>query len=238
MLTSMTVFVKATLELENKKVSIEIKSLNSKQLDIFTRIPNLYKEKDLVLRNDIKKYLERGKVELSIFIESVGTEKETKINQPIVESYYRQLQDLSDKLNISIDNEPLLSTIIKLPDSLKVEQQALDESEWEQIHKSALDAISELNNFRSQENNGLYTNTNDKRGVIHLWGSIVQQKRGYLLRNYPGPYNVSPGVGYDKNFHYDWNLRMNPPPYYPDQVDVNNNVILKMASYGELSDDS
>ena len=93
------------------------------------------------------------------------------------------------------------------------------------------------NNFRSQENNGLYTNTNDKRGVIHLWGSIVQQKRGYLLRNYPGPYNVSPGVGYDKNFHYDWNLRMNPPPYYPDQVDVNNNVILKMASYGELGDD-
>jgi hypothetical protein len=86
------------------------------------------------------------------------------------------------------------------------------------------------NNFRSQESNGLYTNTNDKRGVIHLWGSIVQQKRGYLLRNYPGPYNVSPGVGYDKNFHYDWNLRMNPPPYYPDQVDVNNNVILKMAS--------
>jgi hypothetical protein len=83
----------------------------------------------------------------------------------------------------------------------------------------------------------LYTNTNDKRGVVNLWGSIVQQKRGYLLRNYPGPYNASPGVGYDKNYHYDWNLRMNPPPYYPDQVDVNNNVILKMASYGELDND-
>ena len=155
MLTSMTGFGKATLELENKKVSIEIKSLNSKQLDIFTRIPNLYKEKDLVLRNDIKKQLERGKVELSIFIESVGAEKETKINQPIVEAYYRQLQDLSEKLNISIDNEPLLNTIIKLPDTLKVEHQALDENEWELIHKGAKEAINELNKFRSQEGTAL-----------------------------------------------------------------------------------
>ena len=93
------------------------------------------------------------------------------------------------------------------------------------------------NYFRAQDQNGIYTNTNDKRGVVNLWGSIVQQKRGYLLRNYPGPYNVSPGVGYDKNYNYDWNLRINPPPYYPDQVDVNNNVILKMASYGEVGDD-
>jgi hypothetical protein len=93
------------------------------------------------------------------------------------------------------------------------------------------------NYFRAQDQNGLYTNTNDKRGIVNLWGSIVQQKRGYLLRNYPGPYNASPGVGYDKNYNYDWNLRTNPPPYYPDQVDINNNVILKMASYGELGDD-
>ena len=93
------------------------------------------------------------------------------------------------------------------------------------------------NYYRTEGQNGLYNNTNDKRGVVHLWGSIVQQKRGYMLRNFPGPYNVSPGVGYDKNYHYDWNLRFNPPPYYPDQVDVNNNVILKMSSYGELDND-
>ena len=94
------------------------------------------------------------------------------------------------------------------------------------------------NYYRSQDVNGVYTNTNDKRGVVNLWGSIVQQKRGYMLRNYPGPYNASPGAGYDKNYHYDWNLRLHPPPYYPDQVDVNNNVILKMASYGELENGS
>ncbi|MDE5418942.1 YicC family protein [Labilibaculum sp. DW002] len=155
MLTSMTGFGKATLELENKKVSIEIKSLNSKQLDIFTRIPNLYKEKDLVLRNDIKKQLERGKVELSIFIESVGAEKETKINQPIVEAYYRQLNELSKELGIELDKEPILQTIVKLPDALKVEYQALDEEEWNQIFDGFKVALSEIMDFRNQEGKAL-----------------------------------------------------------------------------------
>jgi len=119
MLISMTGFGKAILELENKKISIEIKSLNSKQLDINTRIPNLYKEKDLVLRNEIKNKLERGKVELSIFIESVGTDKETKINKPIVESYYKQLDELSKELGIELEKEPILQTIVSYQMLLK-----------------------------------------------------------------------------------------------------------------------
>ena len=151
MLISMTGFGKATLELENKKVSIEIKSLNSKQLDINTRIPNLYKEKDLVLRNEIKNKLERGKVELSIFIESVGAEKETKINKPIVEAYYQQLNELSEELSIPMDREPILQTIVKLPDALKVEHQELDEEEWNQIFKGFSSAIGDLIDFRNQE---------------------------------------------------------------------------------------
>ncbi|WP_421920300.1 YicC/YloC family endoribonuclease [Marinifilum sp.] len=155
MLISMTGFGKATLELENKKVSIEIKSLNSKQLDINTRIPNLYKEKDLVLRNEIKNQLERGKVELSIFIESVGADKETKINKPIVEAYYQQLQELSTELDIPLNQEPILQTIVKLPDALKTEHQELDEEEWNQIFTGFKSAISDLNAFRKQEGEAL-----------------------------------------------------------------------------------
>ena len=67
----------------------------------------------------------------------------------------------------------------------------------------------------------------------YLHGSIVQFRRGYMKRNYPGPYNVSPGVGYNKSYHYDWNLKLKPPPYFPDLQSTNNTVILKMASYGE-----
>lgn len=151
----MTGFGKATLELENKKVSIEIKSLNSKQLDINTRIPNLYKEKDLVLRNEIKNQLERGKVELSIFIESVGADKETKINKPIVEAYYQQLSDLSSELGITMDQEPILQTIVKLPDALKTEHQELDEEEWNQIFDGFKSALTDLNSFRKQEGEAL-----------------------------------------------------------------------------------
>lgn len=155
MLISMTGFGKATLELENKKVSIEIKSLNSKQLDINTRIPNLYKEKDLVLRNEIKNQLERGKVELSVFIESVGTDKETKINKPIVEAYYQQLTELSSELGIPMDKEPILQTIVKLPDALKTEHQELDEEEWNQIFAGFKSAVADLNSFRKQEGDAL-----------------------------------------------------------------------------------
>jgi len=151
----MTGFGKATLELENKKISIEIKSLNSKQLDINTRMPNLYKEKDLVIRNEIKNKLQRGKVELSIFIESVGTDKETKINKPIVEGYYKQLNELAQDLGIDINKEPLLQTIVKLPDALKVEYQELDEKEWNLIFEGFKTALTEIMNFRSQEGKAL-----------------------------------------------------------------------------------
>ena len=91
------------------------------------------------------------------------------------------------------------------------------------------------NHYLSDDQNGVYTGTDDSRGTIHLWGSIVQFKRGYMNRNYPGPYNVSPGVGYSKNYHYDWNLQLKPPPYFPDLQSSDNTVILKMASYGEAN---
>lgn len=162
----MTGFGKATLELENKKVSIEIKSLNSKQLDINTRIPNLYKEMDLVLRNEIKNKLERGKVELSIFIESVGNEKETKINKPIVESYHKQLTELSKDLGISITHEPLLQTILKLPDALKVEYQEFNEEEWKLIFDGFLTAINGLIDFRMQEGEALQQDIFTRIGII------------------------------------------------------------------------
>jgi hypothetical protein len=91
------------------------------------------------------------------------------------------------------------------------------------------------NHYRSDEQSGIYTGTDDHRGTVHLWGSIVQFKRGYMNRNYPGPYNVSPGVGYSKDYHYDWNLQLKPPPYFPDLQSSDNTVMLKMASYGEAN---
>jgi len=89
------------------------------------------------------------------------------------------------------------------------------------------------NYYRNQEQSGIYTGTDDIRGIVYLWGSIVQFRRGYMKRNNPGPYAATPGVGYDKSYSYDWNLQLKPPPYFPDLQSTNNTVILKMASYGE-----
>ena len=83
---------------------------------------------------------------------------------------------------------------------------------------------------------GVFTGNSDYRGTVHLYGSVVQFKRGYMKRNIPGPYPVpAPGLGYDKDYHYDWNLQLKPPPYFPDLETSDNTVILKMASYGEAN---
>lgn len=155
MLKSMTGFGKAVLELENKKVTIEIKSLNSKQLDIFTRLPNLYKEKDIEIRNLLKTELKRGKVELSIFIESVGSEKEVNINIPIVKEYYRQLTEASNEIGLDTDKEQILQTIMRLPETLKIEHEELNEKEWESIALGIKQALLDIQAFRVQEGTAL-----------------------------------------------------------------------------------
>ncbi len=93
------------------------------------------------------------------------------------------------------------------------------------------------NYYKEEDDDGVYDDNDDERGIVHLWGSIVQFKRGYMHRdgygNFTMPYSAYPGVGYDKNYHYDYNLLVNPPPYFPDLETENSNVVLKMASYGE-----
>lgn len=154
MLKSMTGFGKAICELNNKKITIEIKSLNSKQLDLNTRMPSFYKEKDLLVRNEIAKRLERGKVEFSFYAELIGEESNTNINKPVVVSYYKQLKEIADELNIT-SSEQLLQTAIRLPDTLKTEKEELDENEWKSIHASIIKAIDDLITFRVQEGEAL-----------------------------------------------------------------------------------
>lgn len=171
----MTGFGKAVLELKNKKVTIEIKSLNSKQLDIFTRIPNLYKEKDIEIRNLLKTELKRGKVELSIFIESVGSEKEVNINLPVVKEYYKQLNEVSNDIGIDTSKEQILQTIMRFPETLKVEYEELNEKEWESIAQGIHEALCDINKFRIQEGSALkkdiYSHINN---ITHLASQVLQ----------------------------------------------------------------
>lgn len=146
----MTGFGKATLELQNKKISFEIKALNSKQLDISTKIPNYFKEKEIELRNEIMKHLERGKIELYISSEFFGVENNCKINQIAINEYYNELFKISANLNIN-NSTDFLSIIMKLPDTVKSGNSELNENEWKNIFKTFLNVIQDLKKFRKHE---------------------------------------------------------------------------------------
>ncbi|MBE9467299.1 MAG: YicC family protein [Bacteroidetes bacterium] len=154
MLKSMTGYGKSVCELENKKVTIEIKSLNSKQLDVSVRMPSYYKEKEIFLRNEISKQLSRGKIDASIFVESINTTNTPVINQAVVKNYYEQLQNISNDLNLSDEND-ILSVVMGLPDTLKVEKQKLNQEEWNTVFEEIKHAIMECDEFRIQEGDAL-----------------------------------------------------------------------------------
>ncbi len=150
MIISMTGYGKAVCELKHKKITIELKSLNSKQLDLNTRLPNLYREKELEIRNDINNNLFRGKVDVCFYIDSAVSEKQAQINSPVIETYYNQLLPLAQKFGQE-DRTDFLRIILPLPDSIKVEQADLDETEWISIKKSLNEAMKQLIEFRTQE---------------------------------------------------------------------------------------
>lgn len=150
MIQSMTGFGKVTTELPSKKVTIEIKALNSKQLDLSTRIPSIYKDKEMEIRSLLLQSLERGKVEFNIFIEYIGKDTPTQINLSAIESYCTQIKSISEKLNIALPSD-WFQSLLRLPDVIKTEVQEADETEWEVIATSIRNAIKQLCDFRIQE---------------------------------------------------------------------------------------
>jgi uncharacterized protein (TIGR00255 family) len=151
---SMTGYGKSVCELPGKTVAIEVKSLNSKQLDIYTRIPNLYKEKELEIRNTISRYLTRGKIEISITYENNDTNSTAKINIPLIKEYYSQLKDLTNELDPN-EKEALLQTIMRFPDALKIDKEELDEKEWLKLSEKLIQALEGIKEFRVQEGEAL-----------------------------------------------------------------------------------
>ena len=150
MIQSMTGFGKVTAELPEKKVTIEIKALNSKQLDLFTRIPSIYREKEMDIRSLLSQKLERGKIELTINIENIGKDIATKINATAIESYKKQIDEIAENLNIDKPKE-WFTTLLRLPDVIKTEMVEADEKEWIIINKTLEDAINKFCEFRIQE---------------------------------------------------------------------------------------
>lgn len=154
MVQSMTGYGKASCEYGNKKIVVEIKSLNSKQLDVSTRISGLYREKDIEIRNELSQKLERGKVDFSLYVDNSGKESVSQINSSVVESYYQQIKTIADNIGIEVPVN-WFEVLLRLPDTMKTETVELDENEWIEIKKIINNAIDQLTEFRIQEGKSL-----------------------------------------------------------------------------------
>ena len=150
MIQSMTCFGKAVVELPHKKITVEIKSLNSKQLDLSTRIPQQYREMEMEIRSEIAKRLERGKVDFFVYSEAIGKEASAQINIPVLEGYFQQVKEASVKLGIAMPDD-WFSILLRLPDAMSSESQEIDETELNALRKAVDQAISQLEEFRIQE---------------------------------------------------------------------------------------
>ena len=146
----MTGYGKAECELKDRKITVEIKSLNSKNLDVYAKVPGIYREKELEIRNNISKTLLRGKVEVVLYYELSDDNKGTTINQGVVKNYFNQLKEIARDLNIET-TEQLLQMAIRLPDTLNVEREEINESDWVTISNTIKEAIKQVDEFRIQE---------------------------------------------------------------------------------------
>ncbi|OIQ29924.1 MAG: YicC family protein [Bacteroidetes bacterium MedPE-SWsnd-G2] len=150
MIQSMTGYGKSIIQLPSKKVSIEIKSLNSKNLDLNARMPSIYREKELGLRKLIAKKLSRGKIDFSIYVEITGEDISTKINPTVVKEYISQLKEVA-----SGDDIEFLKMAVRLPDAMTTEREEIDETEWSTIATEIDNTLDKIEGYRTDEGKSL-----------------------------------------------------------------------------------
>lgn len=150
MVHSMTGYGKATVELPHKKVTIELKSLNSRQFDLYSRIPQIYREKEIEIRNNLAKALERGKVDMHFNLEYISKDVSSKIDHAVVEQYHNEIKNISDELKIGLPRD-WFTVLLRLPDVMKPDIEELEENEWKLIEKGIQEAVVNLQSFRAQE---------------------------------------------------------------------------------------
>ncbi len=174
----MTGFGKTTIETGTKKIVIEVKSLNSKQLDLSLRIPNVYKEKEMEIRSMAKEKLNRGKAEVCIYFDNSESTKDVAINQVIVSQYFNQLLDISTQLGVEANKSELLQTVMRFPDTLQMKSEEPDEKEWLSLKAGVERALESIDSFRIQEGNALMEDISKRVQLIQQLSEDVTQFEG------------------------------------------------------------
>lgn len=199
----MTGYGKAVVTYKQKKINVEIKSLNSKALDLSTRIAPLYREKEMEIRKLIAKVLERGKVDFAIWIDQNAAADATPINSALIENYYHQIKDLSERLGIP---EPTdwFQILVRMPDvTLKTDNEALSDEEWEAAKTAIHQALDHLVEFRTQEGAALQKKFNEKvdniEKLLHSIDAYEESRVPKIKAKLIEELKQIPEVQYDKN---------------------------------------
>ena len=222
MIQSMTGYGKATVELPDKKINVEIKSLNSKAMDLSTRIASVYREKEMEIRNEITKVLERGKVDFSLWIEKKeGVEAATPINQTLVAGYYKQLLAMSEELHIpKPETTDWFATLLRLPDVMtKNEVQELTEEEWMIVHGTVREALNRLVEFRKQEGVALEKKFREK--IANISALLVEVEPYEKERVAKIKDRITEALERTLSVDYDKNRLEQELIYYIEKLDVN-----------------
>ena len=220
MIQSMTGYGKATAELSDKKINVEIKSLNSKAMDLSTRIAPLYREKEIEIRNEIAKALERGKVDFSLWIDKKDAcELITPINQDVVVAYYERIRTISETTGIPVP-EDWFSTLLRMPDVMtKNDIQELSEEEWKAVHATVLQAIQNLVDFRIQEGAALEKKFREKiSNIAKLLTSVhpYEKERVEKIKE-----RITDALEKTISVDYDKNRLEQELIYYIEKLDIN-----------------
>lgn len=164
----MTGFGKATYENEKIKIAVEIKSVNSKSIDVQVKLPQFFKEKDIEIRHLLSTLLQRGKVDCTIDFEDKDLPVKNVINQSIVNEYYKQFKSISGNLNHNFDNIQIFEIIMRMPDVMKTAEKQIDDTEWQAIKQTFLKAIEEIDKFRIQEGKALEIDLLERINLIEM----------------------------------------------------------------------
>ncbi len=220
MIQSMTGYGKATAELPDKKINVEIKSLNSKAMDLSTRIAPLYREKEIEIRNEVAKVLERGKVDFSLWIEKKDSDQlNTPINQELVEAYYKRIKEISTVTGIP-EPEDWFATLLRMPDVMtKNDTQELTEEDWAMVHVAVEEAIQHLVDFRKQEGAALEKKFREKIAnigrLLEAIAPFEKERVDKVKERITDALEKTLSVDYDKN-RLEQELI-----YYIEKLDVN-----------------
>lgn len=218
MIQSMTGYGKVTVAYKEKKINVEVKSLNSKALDLSTRIAPLYREKEMEIRQMLAAALERGKVDFCIWIEKDITVDATPINGALMENYYHQIKDIAARTGIPEPQE-WVSMLLRMPDVMtKTEQEVLEDEEWQTAREAIAMAIEQLQDFRRQEGAALQQKFMEKiDNIAALLAEIepYEKMRVEKIRS-----RIVDGLNKIREVEYDKNRLEQELIYYIEKLDI------------------